>query len=297
MSEQPIRRLTPVHYALALVVSLTAVGVLLRWWGPMNPAIHASVTVEDMSSGGRGSSSTDVGWQVDGTAQATLHLANGSHSPVTVDRLRVVRVPDSPDLPLPALQVDDRRRRLQPSKSFDVDVTLVAASGCEAWVKHLPDNGSEVITAGSFLLVADLHTSFGRSMTVGRNIQLQNICPTTTFLPSSGVQPSDVATAKHAVTVAFWTVYDSSKSMEERATLIDDATGIPSSPLPPGIRSQVHDVVFTSPTAATVIYDIYSEGSPAATDQLGHARYVDGTWKVTRTTICDALDLAGLRCS
>lgn len=296
MSEQPIRRLTPVHYALALVVALTAVGVILRWWGPMNPAIRASVAVEDRSSSGAGNSSTDVGWGVDGTAQATMHLSNGSHSAVTVARLRAIRIPDSPDLPLPAVQVDDRWNRLEPNKSLDIDATLVAAGGCTDWVQRQPDDG-RTIEAGSFLLVADLHTTSGRIMTVGRNIQLHNICPTTTFLPSSGVQPQDVAAAQHAVTVAFWTVYDSRNSLEERASLIDDVTGIPSIGVPPGIRSQVHDIVFTSPTAATVIYDIYSDGNPVATDQLGHARFVDRSWTVTRTTVCDDLESAAVHCS
>ena len=296
MSEQPIMRRTPVRYALAVVIALAAVGVLLRSWGPINPAIRTGITVEHGSFSGGGQALMDAGWGVDGTARATVHLTNESRSSVSVARLRPVRVANSSDLPLPSVKVGTHQDQVPPHQSVDIDVTLVASKACGTWVTHLPSDG-RVIGAGSFSVVADLHTASGLTKTVGRNTQLQNICPKGAFLPSPGVQPPDSAVAKHAVTVAFWTVYDSRNSLAERANLIDDVAGIPVNRLPGGFRSQVHGIVFTSPTTATVMYDISSGSNPVVPDQLGHARLVDGTWKVTKSSVCDDLALAGLHCT
>ena len=61
------------------------------------------------------------------------------------------------------------------------------------------------------------------------------------------------------MTIAYWTAYDSRSSAEAKEASIDDVSGIPMG-LPGGIRSQVHDIVFTSPTSATLVYDIYLDG-------------------------------------
>lgn len=295
MSERKASRRAPSLYALALVVVLTASGVLLRWWGPINPSIGFGMTYDHGSIGGYGSGSFQPVWHVDGTAPLTLNLANRSHSPVTVERLRTVRLPGSLDLPLPSVHMRAGSTHLASRGSLGLDVTLVAAKGCETWSANRPDDG-RINLASSFSIVADLRTSSGRIKTVGRNLQLNDICPTSGFLPTAGAQPKVPAAAKHAVTVAFWTAYDSRSSLEAKATSIDDVSGIPTG-LPGGTRSQVHDIVFTSATSAAVVYDIYLDGSPVVTDQLGHARLVDGTWRVTRETICTDVGLANKHCT
>lgn len=55
----------------------------------------------------------------------------------------------------------------------------------------------------------------------------------------------------------------------------------------------VSEVVFTSPTEATVRYDINVKNYTNFTGRIGKARLIDGHWKVARVTICADLSLAG----
>ena len=185
---------------------------------------------------------------------------------------------------------------------MNIDVKVVAAPTCAAWVaQHLDDwetprsGEAYVRRTRTFSLVTDLRTTSGRTKTVGRNILLSDVCPTQAFLPPPGKQPAAPTAAKHAVTVAFWSAYDTRNSLEVRGKSIDDVTGIPRL-LPGGVRSQVHEVVFTSPTAASVVYDVYFNGTILSGNQLGHAHLVDGTWKVTRATVCRDVQLAYQKC-
>lgn len=302
MSDQLTSRRAPSAYALALVVLLTAAGMLLRWWGPINPSIHVGMSNDGNAVTGYGGEVLQTDWQVNGTANVTLNISNGSHSAVTIGEVRAVPTPDTIGLPMPSLDVHEHPKRLSPTDSVDIDVTVVAAPACAAWLAQERDDWqtprpgeAHVRPWRTFSLVTDLRTTSGRIKTVGRNIRLGDVCPTQAFLPPPGKQPADPTAAKHAVTVAFWSAYDTRNALKERGAFIDDVTGIPRL-LPGGIRSQVHDVVFTSPTSASVVYDVYFNGVILSGDQLGHARLVDGTWKVTRGTVCRDVKLANQRC-
>ena len=55
--------------------------------------------------------------------------------------------------------------------------------------------------------------------------------------------------------------------------------------------AKVTAVSVTSPTEATVTYDILLAGKPALTNQTGQAVYQDGTWKVGDASFCALLAL------
>jgi hypothetical protein len=55
--------------------------------------------------------------------------------------------------------------------------------------------------------------------------------------------------------------------------------------------AKVTAVSVTSPTKATVTYDILLAGKPALTNQTGQAVYQDGTWKVGDASFCALLAL------
>ena len=55
--------------------------------------------------------------------------------------------------------------------------------------------------------------------------------------------------------------------------------------------AKVTAVSVTSPTKATVKYDIFLAGKPALTNQAGQAVYQDGTWKVGDASFCALLAL------
>ncbi len=55
-------------------------------------------------------------------------------------------------------------------------------------------------------------------------------------------------------------------------------------------------LVFTSPTAASVIYDLVIEDWNDFPNRLGQALLIDGRWQVSRATGCNDLSLAGVTC-
>ncbi|WP_340381759.1 hypothetical protein U5640_35165 [Streptomyces sp. SS7] len=59
------------------------------------------------------------------------------------------------------------------------------------------------------------------------------------------------------------------------------------------VAAEVHQVEFTSPTAATVTYSLTLDGATALPDATGKAVYEDGTWKVSVTTLCALVGLSG----
>jgi len=124
-------------------------------------------------------------------------------------------------------------------------------------------------------------------------------------LPEPGEQPTDPAAARAAVELAYSISYDGTKSPEEKAQYQDGPTGItPEQIAGSGYGDQVSDasgkvtdVVFTSPTTASVRYDIaVANWVNQFPGRVGEAVLVDGTWKVARATICNDLSLAGAVC-
>jgi len=58
-----------------------------------------------------------------------------------------------------------------------------------------------------------------------------------------------------------------------------------------GLGAKVTKVTVNTPTSATVIYNLTSNGSPLLSNQTGKAVYVNGVWKVGDASICGLLKL------
>jgi hypothetical protein len=116
----------------------------------------------------------------------------------------------------------------------------------------------------------------------------------------------DPAAARRQVEQAYWTTYDGSRSPADRLAVIDDPRGVAEAnltapPPPPGldltlVRSDVRDIVFDTPEHAWVDYAI-AVGLQVGPPRIGEAVLVDGTWKVTRSTVCRDLRLLDATCT
>ena len=130
-------------------------------------------------------------------------------------------------------------------------------------------------------------------------------------LPAPGVQPADPEAAKAAVISSFTRLYDPKVPDSDKLGLVDDPSGVqaaweaartgPYAEAAKASEFKLVDLVFTAPDEAMVKYDILlpSGSTPVGslTGQIGTAKLVDGTWKVTHSTICSVLSMAGSGCA
>jgi hypothetical protein len=126
-------------------------------------------------------------------------------------------------------------------------------------------------------------------------------------LPAAGEQPADPAAARAEIEQAFATSYDggAGDTPEKRAAVEDSsvlafaAAETAKGPYAAQVKdstAKVTDVVFTSPTEASVRYDINIANYTNFTNRIGAAKLIDGRWKVARETVCTDLTLSGINC-
>jgi len=118
---------------------------------------------------------------------------------------------------------------------------------------------------------------------------------------SSGTTTPPPAAGGNAVTqiTTNWEAFFSAKTpVSQRVGLLQDGSqfqSIISAQAGGGLASQasakVTKVTVTSPTQATVKYNILLNGTPALTNQTGTAVLDNGTWKVGVTSFCGLLTL------
>lgn len=125
-------------------------------------------------------------------------------------------------------------------------------------------------------------------------------------LPSAGVdQPADPAAAEAEIEANLDSLYGNPDDDVDRSNVIDDASGLDV------VRDQVEDngfgdeaesatvtiqeLVFTSPEEAVFRYTLTTSAANFG-GQIGRARLLDGTWKITRGTLCQDLAKAGATC-
>lgn len=123
-------------------------------------------------------------------------------------------------------------------------------------------------------------------------------------LPEPGEQPVDPSADEQTIIDLMAAIYDESDS-ELNAERIDDPTGVAEAreqvregsfeEAAANADAIVEELVFTSPTEAWFRYRIETTAGTFG-DRFGIARRIDGTWKITRATICQDLSLAGGDC-
>ena len=126
-------------------------------------------------------------------------------------------------------------------------------------------------------------------------------------LPEPGTPPADAPTAEAEVRTAYLTLFDATRSVEERAPFVDrpDVWGPAYQEMRNGqygdvvkdIHAEVDEIVFTSPTHAAVRYRLVASSELVPQDfQVGEAVLMDGRWVVDATTPCRNIARAMVEC-
>ncbi|WP_052434730.1 hypothetical protein [Streptacidiphilus melanogenes] len=124
-------------------------------------------------------------------------------------------------------------------------------------------------------------------------------CETGVAPTVSGSGPSDTAAAGKSVAENFTKFFSPSTPGTEKVTLLQNGQhltavlqGFAGNPLASKASVTVTAVEFTSPTMATVTYNLCQSGTPALPNAKGTAVLENGTWKVSDTTLCSLVTLS-----
>jgi len=120
-----------------------------------------------------------------------------------------------------------------------------------------------------------------------------------TSAPASSAPASSSNSAAVAQITANWEkFFNSSTSTSERVALLQNGSrfggaiaALAKLPLANGIGATVTSVTVTSPTSATVIYNITGGGTTLLGGKTGKAVYQDGVWKVGDASLCGLFKL------
>ncbi len=296
-------RRRPVPLAVAIIVVVALAGWGLRQWGYFNPAVTIT-------------SSTDEA-QLLGSAAAQLSLANESGSAVDVTAVSVVREPWASSSAAPAsaeidgvdgfvwLPLGNDAARQGPTHPLPLHVPAHARAELRVTFDQPFCGRGPDLSSGGYVLAVGVRTRSGTTKTVVPYGSYPTISCTNQLPRGHG--PPDPA-ARAAVTSAYTTVYDPSRSAAARLALIDDPTGVALAtrsvlrgPYGDAARHEsirVTDVEFDRPDHAWVRFDLFTglATNPVLRGRLGEARLVHGAWKVARSTVCADLALGGASC-
>ena len=108
----------------------------------------------------------------------------------------------------------------------------------------------------------------------------------------------DLDAAKAAITANWTTFFDPATSIPDRLALLENGPSLQAAleqratdPLMRQAAATVKSVDLTSPTTATVTYDVLLNGTVALPDAQGNAVLEDGVWKVTAASFCSLISL------
>jgi hypothetical protein len=124
-------------------------------------------------------------------------------------------------------------------------------------------------------------------------------------LPDPGEQPADPAAAEAEIRSAMTALYGVVGTDDVGSDLIDDPTGVAEARQQvqeggfaedaAGASATIDELVFTGPDEAWFRYSIDTPGNDFD-NRYGIAVLVEGVWKITRSTVCQDLSLAGGDC-
>ncbi len=182
--------------------------------------------------------------------------------------------------------------------------------GADQNVQWLEPDGTRVTLSGVGITEPEL-LAIARSLEPVDEqtwLNLQSPPPVGPTLPSAaGPPPADEAAARQAVIEVFGAANNSGTPLARRITLVDDPAGLrdayreAASSQPEAManyRVEIHDVRFLSATEAAVRYDLVAQATIGSfPGRTGRAVFVDGEWKVSRSTVCGLLSLAQATCA
>ncbi|MFB6618053.1 hypothetical protein ACIGFK_30045 [Streptomyces sp. NPDC085524] len=112
--------------------------------------------------------------------------------------------------------------------------------------------------------------------------------------------PADPAAAKAQIEKNWVVFFDPKSTTQEKAAVLEHGDflepvlgGLARLPSADKTAAKVKNITFTSPTQATVTYDLLVSGSPALSDSKGISVLDDGVWKVSLKSLCGLIELSG----
>jgi hypothetical protein len=113
---------------------------------------------------------------------------------------------------------------------------------------------------------------------------------------TAAAEPTSGSAAVAAITANWKTVFNGKASIPSRSALVQDGSEVASfveaqaktslGAAAAGSTATISSVTITSPTQATVHYEVLLLGTPLLKNQVGTAVYVDGVWKVAIASFC-----------
>jgi hypothetical protein len=193
-------------------------------------------------------------------------------------------------------------------------VANLLVTGTAGTVTETPANGVAVI-----VLVGDAASSLG---TAGAQLSVSDTTGTVletvplqvdaaapagpsslpSSLPSPGQGPADPQAATQAIDQAFATVFDCNNPPVQRTENVQDGSLVagaleqldtgPYEALASSSYVTVNEVVFENPTLADVAYTIlFHSDTQLKFSMIGQALVIDGSWRVSYSTVCSAVQL------
>ena len=127
--------------------------------------------------------------------------------------------------------------------------------------------------------------------------------PSTTPTPTAATTPSttaafDEAAARAQITANWEKFFTPGTPIDQRMALLQNGAALraaieqsATNPLQQQASAKVTQVTFTSPTEATVTYDVYLNGAVALPNSQGMAVLEGGAWKVAQQSFCSLISL------
>ena len=117
-----------------------------------------------------------------------------------------------------------------------------------------------------------------------------------TASPAAAAEPASGAAAVAAITANWKTVFNGKAPIPERLALVENGSQVAAfvqaqaktafGAAAAGSTATVASVMITSPSQATVHYEVLLLGTPLLKNQVGTAVYLNGIWKVAIASFC-----------
>ncbi|MDH6576841.1 hypothetical protein [Kitasatospora sp. MAP5-34] len=165
-----------------------------------------------------------------------------------------------------------------------------------------------LLTATSAACSSSKSTSSASSASASASASASSSASTSTGASSSasagasatGTAPADPVAATAAVKTNWEKFFDPATPLTAKAALLENGDqlmpllqGFAQDPRVGQVKAQVNNVAFTSPTNATVTYALSLQGNVVEPAATGTAILDNGTWKVSRSTLCGLVTQSG----
>jgi len=175
---------------------------------------------------------------------------------------------------------------------WSVAVLLVTACGSRVPVAKPPTTPAVTTTTSTTVTTATTVPSVTSAAPTATT-------PATTVAPTPSTTAAFDQAAAQAQIIANWEkFFTPGTPVAERVALLQNGSALQAAieqsatnPLQQQATAKVTQVTFTSPTEATVTYDVYLNGAVALPNSQGMAVLEGGTWKVAQQSFCSLISL------